>query len=44
MPIKRAPTITAKAVLIITKITIIERVLVVLKYKKGSKDEYYKIY
>ena len=37
--------ITAKAVLVTTtKITIIERILIALKYKKGGKDRYYKLY
>ena len=35
----------AKAVLITTiRITIIERILIALKYKKGSKDRYYKLH
>ena len=44
-PMEKVPTITARAVpVIITKITIIERILVALKYKKGSKDRYYRLY
>ena len=44
-PTERVPIITAKAVpVIITRITIIERILVALKYKKGSKNRYYKFY
>jgi hypothetical protein len=44
-PTERAPIITARAVLvIITRITIIERMLVALEYKKGSKDGYYRLY
>jgi hypothetical protein len=36
---------TAKAVPVTTiKITIIKRILVALKYKKGSKNRYYKLY
>jgi hypothetical protein len=43
--IERALIITARVVLvIITRITIIERILVVLEYKKGSKDGYYRLY
>ena len=43
--IERAPIIIAGAVLvIITRITIIERILVALEYKKGSKDGYYRLY
>jgi len=43
--IERAPTIIARAVLvIIIRIIIIERILVVLEYKKGSKDRYYRLY
>jgi hypothetical protein len=43
--IKRAPTITARMVLVITaKITTIERIIVALKHKKGSKDKYYRLY
>ena len=37
--------IIAKAVLVtIIKMIIIERILVILKYKKGSKDGYYRLY
>ena len=44
-PIERALIIMARVVLvIITRITIIERILVVLKHKKGSKDRYYRLY
>jgi len=44
-PIERALITTARAVLvIITRITIIERILVALEYKKGSKDGYYRLY
>ena len=36
---------TARAVPVTTtRITIIERILVVLKYKEGSKDRYYRLY
>ena len=42
---ERALIITARAVpVIITRITIIERILVALKYKKGSKNRYYKLH
>jgi len=35
----------ARAVLvIITRITIIERILVALEYKEGNKDGYYRLY
>jgi hypothetical protein len=35
----------AKAVLVITiKIIIIKKILVALKYKKGSKDRYYRFH
>ena len=44
-PIKRVLTTTAKAVLvIITKITTIERMLVALEYKEGNKDRCYRLY
>jgi hypothetical protein len=44
-PIEKAPIIIAEAVLvIIIRIIIIERILVVLEYKKGSKDRYYRLY
>jgi hypothetical protein len=43
--IERALIITAGAVLvIITRIIIIERILVALEYKKGGKDRYYRLY
>jgi len=43
--IERALIITAGAVLvIIMRIMIIERILVVLEYKEGSKDRYYRLY
>ena len=29
---------------IITRIIVIERILVVLEYKEGSKDRYYRLY
>ena len=42
---ERALTTTAKAVPVTTaKIIIIERILVALKYKKSSKDRYYRLY
>jgi len=42
---ERAPIITAGAVLvIITRITIIERMLVTSEYKEGSKDGCYRFY
>jgi hypothetical protein len=42
---ERALIITAGVVLvIITRIIIIERILVALEYKKGSKDKYYRLY
>ena len=42
---ERAPIITARAVpVIIIRIIIIERMLVALEYKKGSKDRYYRLY
>jgi hypothetical protein len=42
---ERAPIITAGVVpVIITRIIIIERILVVLEYKKGGKDRYYRLY
>ena len=44
MLIKRALIITAKAVLVITRIIIMERVLMALEYKEGSKDRCYKFY
>jgi len=43
--IERALIITARAVLvIITRIIIMERMLVALKYKEGSKNRYYRFY
>ena len=43
--IERALIITARTVpVIIVKIIIIERILVALEYKKGSKDRYYRLY
>jgi hypothetical protein len=42
---EKALTTITKAVLVTTtKITIIERILVVLKYKKGNKNRYYRLY
>jgi len=42
---KRALVIIARTVLvIIARIIIIERILVALEYKKGSKDKYYRFY
>ena len=42
---ERALIITARAVLvIIVRIIIIERILVALEYKEGSKDRYYRLY
>ena len=44
-PMEKVLIITAKAVLVITtKITIIERIFVALKYKEGNKDRYYRLY
>ena len=42
--IERAPIITARAVLVIIRITIIKRVLVALEYKEGGKDGCYRFY
>jgi hypothetical protein len=43
--IERALIIIAKAVPVITtKITIMERMLVALKYKEGGKDKYYRLH
>jgi hypothetical protein len=43
--IERALIITAGVVpVIIIRIIIIERILVALEYKKGSKDRYYRLY
>jgi len=42
---ERAPTITARMVLVTTaRITIIERILVASEYKESSKNRYYKYY
>ena len=42
---EKALIITAKAVPVtIIRIIIIERILMALKYKKGSKDKYYRLY
>ena len=42
---ERALITTAKTMLVtIVRIIIIERILVALKYKKGGKDKYYKLY
>jgi hypothetical protein len=42
---ERVLIITARAVLVITiKITTIERILVALEYKEGSKDRYYRLH
>jgi len=42
---ERAPTITARTVLVITaRIIIMERILVASEHKKGSKDRYYRLY
>ena len=42
---KKALIITAKAVPVTTiRIIIIERILVALEYKEGSKDRYYRLY
>ena len=44
-PIERAPITTARIVLVITtRIIIMERILVALKYKKGNKDRCYRFY
>ena len=44
-PIKKALTTTAKAVPVTTtRIIIIEKILIALEYKKGSKNRYYKLY
>ena len=43
--IEKALIITVKAVPVTTtRITIIEKILIVLKHKKGSKDKYYRLY
>ena len=42
---ERVLIITVKAVLVtIIRITIIERILIALEYKEGSKDKYYRFY
>jgi len=42
---ERALIIIARTVpVIITRIIIIERILVALEYKKGGKDRYYRLY
>jgi len=41
---KRALIITAKAVLVITRIATIKRILVALKYKESNKNKYYRFY
>jgi hypothetical protein len=42
---ERAPTTTARAVPVtITRIIIMERILVALEYKEGGKDRYYRLY
>ena len=42
---ERAPTITARAVPVITaRIIIIERILVALKYKESGKDRCYRLH
>jgi hypothetical protein len=44
-PIERAPIITTRAIpVIIARIIIIERILVALEYKEGSKNKYYRLY
>ena len=44
-PTERALITTTGAMLvIIARITIIERILVALEYKEGSKNEYYRLY
>ena len=44
-PMEKTLIITVGAVpVIIMKIIIIERILVVLKYKEGGKDGYYRLY
>ena len=50
-PTEKAPIIIAKIMPVTTarittikKITIIERILVALKYKESSKDRYYRLY
>jgi len=41
---ERALIIIVRVVLIIIKMAIIKRILVVLKYKEGNKDRYYRLY
>ena len=42
---KKTLIITARAIpVIITRIIIMERILVALKYKKSGKDRYYRLY
>jgi len=41
---ERAPIIIAGAVPVTTRMATIERILVVLEYKEGSKDGYYRLY
>ena len=44
-PIERVLIITVRAVPVTTtKITLMERILVALKYKEGGKDKYYRFY
>ena len=44
-PIEKVLIITAKTVLVTTaRMMTIKRILVVLEYKKGSKDGYYRLY
>ena len=43
-PIKRAPIIIAGVVPVITRIIIIERILVASEHKEGSKDRCYRLY
>ena len=44
-PIEKTLIITARAVPVtITKIIIMERILIALKYKEGGKDRYYRLY
>ena len=44
-PTKRAPTTTAKAVLVITaRIIIIKRILIASKHKENSKNRYYRLH
>ena len=44
-PMEKALIIIAKAVPVtIIRITIIERILIVLKHKEGNKNRYYRLY